>query len=77
MPSSFGFPQGDGFLLEDNTMRKMFTAAYTAAAAFGMFAVNASAAASVSPDTGNTGVSGYLVPAVLAAAAIILKKKKR
>ena len=58
-------------------MRKMFTAAYTAAAAFSAFAVNASAAASVSPDTGNVGVSGYIVPAVLAAATIILKKKKQ
>lgn len=58
-------------------MRKIFTAAYTAAAAFGTLAVNASAAASVSPDTGNIGVSGYIVPAVLAAATIILKKKKQ
>lgn len=58
-------------------MKKVFTAAYTAAAAFGALAVNASAAASVSPDTGNIGVSGYIVPAVLAAATIILKKKKQ
>lgn len=58
-------------------MKKMFTAAYTAAAAFGALAVNASAAASVSPDTGNAGAASYIVPAVLAAATVILKKKKQ
>ncbi|MBP0964120.1 MAG: hypothetical protein J5999_02390 [Oscillospiraceae bacterium] len=58
-------------------MKKVFTAAYTAAAALGAFTVNASAAAAVSPDTGNAGPASYIVPAVLAAAAIILKKKNR
>lgn len=58
-------------------MKKVFTAASAAAAALGTFTVNASAAAVVSPDTGNAGLASYIVPAVLAAATIILKKKKR
>lgn len=58
-------------------MKKVITAAYTAAAALGAFTVNASAAVSVSLDTGNAGAASYIVPAVLAAATIILKKKNR